>query len=153
VRPAVEQEVRKQEALVLAEQTAEELAERWRDSDDGQGLAADFQTSLITAGEHRRGGAIGAIGPAPAVDRAIFGSEAGDVVGPVAIGDRGVVVARVNGLDLVDPAELEQQLPEVRARLSAERAQQLLRSKINQRRRDTVVEVDNALMERFAPRG
>ena len=30
-----------------------------------------------------------------------------DIVGPVPIGDRGVVVARVNGLDLVDPAELE----------------------------------------------
>ncbi len=153
IRPAVEQEVHKLEALALARQAADQIAERWRSGDSGEALAGEYGTTVIAAADHRRGSAFGAIGPAPAVDLAVFGSGAGEVVGPVSIGDRGVVVARVNELSLVDQAELEQQFPEVRARLSAERAQQLLRSKINQRRRDTVVEVDNQLMERFAPRG
>jgi peptidyl-prolyl cis-trans isomerase D len=153
VRPAVEQEVRKLGALALAQQAASELADRWRSEREAEKLAGEFQTSVIAAEDHRRGAAIGAIGPAPAVDRAVFSSAVGAVVGPVSLGDRGVVVAKVNELTLVDPADLQQQFPEVRARLSAERAQQLLRSKINQRRQDTAIEVDNALMERFAPRG
>ena len=36
-------------------------------------------------------------------------------------------------------------------RLAAERAERLLRSMVNSRRRDTVVTVDNELIERFAP--
>ena len=153
ISPAVEQEVRKRMALALAALAADQLAERWRSGEDGETLAGEYGTTVIAARDHRRGSAIGTIGPAPAVDRAVFGGGADSVVGPISIGDRGVVVARVNGLTLVDPIELEQQFPEMRARLSAERAQQLLRSRINQRRRDTVVEVDNQLMERFAPRG
>ena len=54
---------------------------------------------------------------------------------------------------LIDPAELERQAADGRDRLAAERGQLLLRSMINERRRDTVVTVNNEFMERFAPRG
>jgi hypothetical protein len=56
-------------------------------------------------------------------------------------------------LTLLDDAAMVREGDAVRARLTAERAQQLLRSMLNERRRDTVVVVDNDLMERFAPRG
>jgi hypothetical protein len=39
----------------------------------------------------------------------------------------------------------------LRARLMADRASQLMRSILNERRRDTVVTVDNELLQRFAP--
>jgi hypothetical protein len=62
-----------------------------------------------------------------------------------------VVIAKVRALALVDPAELAAQLDSVRARFMAERAGQLMRSILNERRRDTVVTVDNELLQRFAP--
>jgi hypothetical protein len=108
---------------------------------------------VIEAAQHRRTAGIGAVGPAPAVDQAVFSAAVGDVVGPVRVGDRGVMVAKVNGLTLLDSTAMELEGANVRARLTAERAQYLLRSMINERRRDTVVVVNNDLMERFAPRG
>ena len=63
------------------------------------------------------------------------------------------MVARVDTLNLVDSEEIAQESATVRERLTAQRAQQLLQSMIAERRTDTVVEVDNQLMERFAPRG
>jgi hypothetical protein len=62
-----------------------------------------------------------------------------------------VVVVKVQKLDLVDPDELDDLLENIRARLTADRAAQLMRSILNERRRDTVVTVDTALLERFAP--
>ena len=108
---------------------------------------------MVEAAGHRRGAAIRGIGAAPAVDRAVFRGSAGDVVGPVRIGDRGVVVVKVESLTLVDPADLASETGTARQRLAAERGQLLLRAMINERRRDTVVTVDNDFIERFAPRG
>jgi len=153
VRPEVEQGVRELKALGFAVGAATRLAEKWRGGDDAAELAEELGSNVIEAADHRRGTAIGAVGPSPSVDLAVFAAEAGDVVGPIRIGDRGVVVVRVNNLTLLDPTQLEQEGANVRARLTAERAQQLLRSMINERRRDTVVVVDNDLMERFAPSG
>ena len=87
------------------------------------------------------------------MDATVFAADAGDILGPIQLGDRGVVVARVDTLNLVDFEEIAQESETVRARLTAQRAQQLLQSMIAERRADTVVEVDNQLMERFAPRG
>jgi hypothetical protein len=87
------------------------------------------------------------------VDEAVFGSQEGAVVGPVKTQDRGVVVVRVERLKLADAEELEAEREVIRSQLMRERASRLLESIINERRRDTVVTVNNELMERFAPRG
>jgi hypothetical protein len=81
----------------------------------------------------------------------VFAGTEGDVVGPVSLGDRGVVVAKIGRLDLVDAAELEKNEQQVRATLRSERAQNLLQSMLAERRRTTVVTVNNEFMERFAP--
>jgi hypothetical protein len=153
VQPAVEQEVRKLKALGLAVGAATQLAESWRAGADAEELAQEYGSNVIESPQHRRGAGLGTVGPVPAVDQAIFVASSGDVVGPVRIGDRGVVVAKVNELSLLDPSLVSQEGDAVRARLTSERAQQLLRSMINERRRNTVVVVNNELMERFAPRG
>ena len=153
VRPAVDQEVRKLKALDLAAGAAAEIAGRWRAGGDPQEIAAAHGTSVIEARDHRRGAAVGAIGPAPAVDAAVFAAGAGTVVGPIRIGDRGVVVAKVERLNLIDRAALERDRAGARERLASERGQLLLRALINERRRDTPVTVNNELMERFAPQG
>jgi len=115
------------------------------------GIASIFLTYAAAVG--LIGAAIGALGPAPAVDAAVFGAGVGTVVGPIRIGDRGVVVAKVERLTLIDRATLERDRAGTRERLAAERGQQLLRAMINERRKDTPVTVDDELMERFAPRG
>lgn len=153
VRPAVEQEVRKLKASGLAVGVATSLAQQWRDGRDAGELAEEFGTTVVPIPGFRRGTAIGAIGPAPAVDTVVFSANVGDVLGPVQLGDRGVVVARVDALSLVGPEVIVEEGATARARLTAQRAQQLLQSMIAERRSDTVVEVDNQLMERFAPRG
>jgi parvulin-like peptidyl-prolyl isomerase len=153
VRPAVEQEVRQLKASGLAVGVGTRLAERWREGGDPEQLAEEFGTTVVEVPGYRRGAAVGTIGPAPAVDAKVFAADVGDVLGPIQLGDRGVVVARVDTLNLVDFEEIAQESATVRERLTAQRAQQLLQSMIAERRTDTVVEVDNQLMERFAPRG
>jgi gamma-glutamyltranspeptidase len=88
----------------------------------------------------------------PGVDAAVFAASEGEVLGPITAGiGGGVVVVKVESLTLVDAAELAQSRDDLRARLMAERASQLLRSILNERRRDTVVTVNEELLQRFAP--
>ncbi len=152
VRAAVEQAVRREQALAAAAGRATEIAAEWRDGADGADLAEGLDVALAEARGHRRGSPVTGVGVAPALDRAVFTSAAGTVVGPVQVGDRGAVVARVLELDLVDDAELDRERDRIRQRLVGERAEMLLRSILNERRRDTVVTVNNELMERFSNR-
>ena len=88
----------------------------------------------------------------PGLDGAVFAASEDEVLGPITAGIAGgVVVARVGALDLVDPFELASSRDDLRARLMTERGAQLMRSIINERRRDTVITVDEQLLERFAP--
>jgi len=152
VRAAVEQAVRRQKALAAAAERADEIAAEWRAGAAGAGLADGLDTTLAEARGHRRGSPVTGVGVAPALDRAVFAAEPDTVVGPVQVGDRGAAVARVLELDLVGDAELERERDRIRERLVTERAEMLLRSILNERRRDTVVTVNNELMERFSNR-
>jgi hypothetical protein len=100
---------------------------------------------------HRRGGPIGSFGAVPTIDGAAFSSQAESVLEPQVVGDRGVVVVKVNTVNLVEDSEIEDQMESLRSRLMAERGSQLLRSIIEERRRNTAVTVDNDLLQRFAP--
>jgi len=152
VRPEVEQKLRRERAVELATQQGRELANRWRGGEDGTTLATEFGSIVTEASQHRRGQVIGSLGVMPSLDRAVFAAGEGEVIGPLQAGIAGgVVVARVESLDLVDPVELAELRDDLRARLMADRAGQLMRSILNERRRDTVVTVDNELLQRFAP--
>jgi hypothetical protein len=152
VRPEVEQKLRRERAVELATQQGRELATRWLGGEDGTTLATEFGSIVTEARQHRRGQVIGSLGVMPSLDRAVFAAGEGEVIGPIQAGIAGgVVVARVESLDLVDPVELTELRDDLRARLMADRAGQLMRSILNERRRDTVVTVDNQLLQRFAP--
>ena len=77
----------------------------------------------------------------------------GGIIGPIRIGDRGAVVARVETLRLIGSEEMASERDPVRARLLAERAQQLLIAIVNERRRDTVVTADDAFRQAFNRQG
>jgi peptidyl-prolyl cis-trans isomerase D len=151
VRAEVEQRLRRKRALDLAAEEAERLAARWREGGTAQELAKAFEGSPVEARDHRWGQPIGAIGSAIALDEAVFNAAPNDLVGPLRIAERGVAVARIITLDLVDEETVASELEGARAQLRAERAQQLLQSILNERRRGTVVTVNNELLARFAP--
>jgi len=151
VRAQVEQKLKRDKAIEIAAEQGRLLAARWRQGEDAGVLAEEFGSSVSEARDHRRGAAVGAIGVAPALDDAVFESEVGVVLDPVTIGLRGVVVAKVLDLTKVSAEELDRELEATRSQLMAEQANQLLRSILNERRRETVITVDNELMQRFAP--
>jgi peptidyl-prolyl cis-trans isomerase D len=152
VRMQVEQKLRRERAVEIATARGSELADRWRAGEDGAELATAFGSNLTEARDHRRGQVIGALGVMPGVDAAVFAASEGEVLGPMKAGiGGGVVVLKVSSLTLVDEAEFAQSSDDLRARLMAERASQLLRSILNERRRETVVTVNEELLQRFAP--
>jgi peptidyl-prolyl cis-trans isomerase D len=151
VQAVVEQTLRRERALELTLAEGRKLAERWRQGEDGEALASDFDSVVTQAEDHRRGAAVGTFGVIPSLDDQVFQAQAGEVLEPLDAGGRGVVVVKVRDLELVDPVELENSRDDLRARLMAERAGQLMRSILNDRRRETVVTVDNELLQRFSP--
>ena len=151
VRTKVEQTLRRERALALTVEDGRQLAERWRLGEDGAALAAEIGSAVTEARDHRRGAPVGTLGVIPALDHEVFSAEEGQILDPITAGGRGVVVVKLKKLDLVDPAELVDLLDDIRARLMADRAGQLMRSILNQRRRDTVVTVNTELLQRFAP--
>jgi len=151
VRVEVEQTLRRERALDLTLAKGQELAERWRQGEDGTTLAAEFASVVTEAQDHRRGAAVGTFGVIPSLDDHVFRARAGEILDPLDARGRGVVVVKVLDLELVDPVAFANSLEDIRARLMAERAGQLMRSILNERRRDTVVTVDNELLQRFSP--
>lgn len=152
VRTAVEQKLRRERAIELATEQGRILAERWSEGEDGAVLAAEVGSSVTEAREHRRGQLVGTLGVLSGLDGAVFSAAEGGVVGPIEAGaSGGIVVAKVESLELVDAAEFAGARDDLRARLMADRAGQLMRSILNERRRDTVVTVNDELLQRFAP--
>jgi hypothetical protein len=153
VRREVEQNLRRERALDMAGDRAAELAVELGDGADVEALADQFGGTLARARDHRWGTPVGAIGSTTGLDRAVFTGTEGEVIGPIRIGDRGAVVARIETLRLLGPDEMAAEREPVRARLIAERAQQLLISMVNERRRDTVVSADEAFRQAFQRQG
>jgi peptidyl-prolyl cis-trans isomerase D len=149
VRAEVEQHLRRERALELAAASGQEMVSRLRGDGDIEEIAESSGGTVFEARDHRRGATVPGVGSAIALDEAVFSATDGSVVGPIALGDRGVVGARIERLDLVDRQELDENLEQVRSTLRSERAQNLLQSMLAERRRNTVVTVNNEFMERF----
>jgi hypothetical protein len=152
VRTEVEQKLRRERAVEKATDQGRQLADRWRGGEDGATLATEYGSNVTETRQHRRGQVVGALGVMPGLDGVVFTASEGEVLGPITAGRAGgVVVAKVSSLDLVDPVELASSRDDIRARLMTERGAQLMRSILNERRRDTVVTVDDEILQRFAP--
>jgi peptidyl-prolyl cis-trans isomerase D len=153
VRLQVEQDLRRELAIDIAAARAADLGRRWSEGGDATTLAEEFDGTASQARDHRWGQPVGSIGPAAALDEAVFSGVEGEVTGPVLIGGRGAAVARVETLRRLGPDELTSTRDAVRARLVAERAQLLLVAILNERRRDTVVTADEEFRRAFDRQG
>jgi len=107
VRTEVEQTLRRERALALTLEEGRVLAERWRLGEDGTTLAAEIGSAVTEARGHRRGALVGTLGVIRALDLEVFSAAEGEVLDPINAGGRGVVVVKVQKLDLVDPDELD----------------------------------------------
>ncbi len=152
-RDEVEQRLGREKAMALAEEKAGELAAAWKAGEDPKTLAEANDTTVVEAPNHRRGAAFGALGVVPALDAEVFSAGEGDVIGPVTVPERGVIVARVERLTLVSPEELAAQREQKRRQLMNQRADQLMTALVNERRRETTVTVNTELVAQFAPKG
>lgn len=151
VRAEVEQELRREKALDLTMVTAAEIADKWRAGEAADTLAEEYGGTSNQIRDHSRGAAIGGLGGALALDDLVFAASEGSVIGPVELGNRGVVVARVERVQTMDSAQFAEQRDDIYNRLKVQRAQSLLQSIMDERRRDTVITVNDELMDRYEP--
>jgi hypothetical protein len=105
----------------------------------------------VAVDAHRRGAAWSTLGVLPAVDEAVYTAEPGSIVGPIAVQDRGSVVARIEALQRLTDAEISEAREEIRARLMAERADLLLQAMVAERRREMTVTVNQDFVNLFSP--
>jgi len=90
---------------------------------------------VVDVPEFGRGGSIQGLGFAPGVAEAALGAEQGDLVGPLEV-PQGALLFEVTERRGFDPAELQRQREDIRARVAGERAERLLSSLILERRRE-----------------
>lgn len=152
-RTEVEQSLRRDGAMAMALEQGQAVAAAWREGGDIAVLAQENNTTVVDVPAHRRGSAYGSLGVMPSLDAEVFAAEVGAVIGPVTLAERGVVLAGVDELTLVDPSEIEGEREVKRRQLMGERADRLMSSIINERRRETSVTVNTQLVAQFAPAG
>ncbi len=153
VRDQVAAKVMAAKALAAAREKAAELARRWSEGAEAADLAKEVGGTVNPARAHRRGQPIPGAGPAPALDAEVFRASTGDVVGPVELNENTVVVAKILALNTLSPEEVRSALASTRESLEAERANEILGALLEKRRKETVITVDQQVIERFAPRG
>ncbi len=154
VRTQVAQMLTRRRAVEKAMEKATSLAAEWRSGANADTLAAEVGSTVVKARDHHRATAVpGGIGTAADLDEAVFAAADNEVVGPVELLERGAVIAKVERVVRVEPSQLASEKEVVRTQLVNEKASQLLRSILNERRRDTVVAVNSELIDRFAPQG
>lgn len=142
----------KEKALEMARGKASELAAAWKAGKDVEALAKKMGVAVTPVRGHKRGQPIPGVGVSAELDEAVFGASKDAVVGPVSLPGRGAAVAKVVALTVLSPEELKAAMGAVRKNLEDQRVNNLISSILEERRRNTVITVDQKLIDRFAPR-
>jgi hypothetical protein len=136
----------------MARGKASELAAAWKAGKDVEALAKKMGVAVTPVRGHKRGQPIPGVGVSAELDEAVFGAAKDAVVGPVSVPRRGAAVAKVVALTVLSPEELKAAMGAVRKNLEDQRVNNLISSILEERRRNTVITVDQKLIDRFAPR-
>lgn len=151
IKDKVAGSVVREKALRMAEEKAAELAKAWKAGKDIEKLAKKTGATVTPVKGHKRGQPIAGLGPSNVLDDAVFGASTGQVVGPITVPKRGSAVARIEALTVLSPEELRAALGATRKSLEDQRVNNLISSILEERRRNTVITVDQQLIDRFAP--
>lgn len=150
-RPAVEQAAKRQKAT----EQLEAAFARQRSAAPTEAIGALAEEYGVTAREvadHKRGQAIPGVGTSQELETAAFSTPEGGVTEPVVVSDRGVAIAKVTAKKSVDPALLARDKDSLRESIVQERVQRLLAAMILEQRRESPLDVNPDVMDRFKPR-
>jgi peptidyl-prolyl cis-trans isomerase D len=122
----------------------------------GMLLTADFEKVAPTIGgsyqkltEHRRGAAMPGVGAADPLEDPLFATPVQGLTPVVAIGERGVAIARVTAKKTVDAATMAKEKASLRASMVQDELQKLLTSVLSEAKRENPVTINTQLMDRF----
>jgi peptidyl-prolyl cis-trans isomerase D len=102
--------------------------------------------------DHKRDTPIAGVGPSPALEEAVFATPQGGLTPVIAIGQRGVAVARVTAKKTMDPAAFAREKDALRTSMVQDELQRLLGSLLAEARREHPVTINTELLDRFKRR-
>jgi peptidyl-prolyl cis-trans isomerase D len=112
-------------------------------------LAAALHGKVENVKDHHRGTALPGGGTSKAMDDAVFATLVGGTTPVVAIGDRGVALAHVTALSLMDPTKFAAEKESLRKSMVQEETQNLLYAMLQDARKEFPVVINPEMMERF----
>jgi peptidyl-prolyl cis-trans isomerase D len=99
--------------------------------------------------DHHRGSSIPGVGMSDQLEEAIFATPALGVTPVVAVGERGVAVARVTAKKAVDAATLVTEKSALRQSMVQDQLEKLLASVLSEAKRENPVTINNEVVDRF----
>jgi peptidyl-prolyl cis-trans isomerase D len=115
-------------------------------------VATAVRGRVETAKEHHRGAALPGGGSSKAMDEAVFTTPVGGTTKAVSIGDRGVAVAHITALSLMDQTKFATDKDGLRKSLIQEQSQNLLYAMLQDARKEFPVVINPEVLERFKAR-
>jgi peptidyl-prolyl cis-trans isomerase D len=119
-------------------------------------LTANLETEAPALGgsfqripDHRRGAAMPGVGAADPLEDVLFGTPVQALTPVVAIGERGVAIARVTAKKTIDATTFAKDKASVRDSMVQDELQKLLSSMLAEAKREHPVTVNNQLLDRF----
>ncbi len=116
------------------------------------GQAAALGGAVQTVNDHRRGTAIPGVGMAPRLEDAVFATAVNGLTPAVAVGERGVAIARVTGAKAFDPAAFAKEKAALRDSMVRDEMQKLVTSMIVEAKRENPVTINSEFVDRFKPK-
>jgi peptidyl-prolyl cis-trans isomerase D len=117
-----------------------------------EAVAKDLKLTVVKPEAFGKSGPIPGLGSERALLDAVFGGSAGEVKGPVGLGDRGAVALRIVEKTTLDRAALDAQKERIRESLRAQKASRLVQALLQQQRAERKIEVNREVLRRFDTR-
>jgi peptidyl-prolyl cis-trans isomerase D len=118
-----------------------------------EAAAKDLKLSVEKPEAFGKNGPIPGLGAARAVLDAAFAGNAGEMKGPVAMGDRGAVAVRIVEKTPFDKAAFDAQKEKIRESLRAQKSGRLVQALLQAQRASMKIEVNREMLRRFDPKG
>lgn len=114
-------------------------------------LAAAYGVQVTPVKDHYRGTSIPGVGVSQALEEAVFATPVGGVTEVVAVGERGVALAKVEAKKVVTPEEVAAGREALRRSMVEDELSKLLDAMLAEAKRNQPMTVNRDLLERFRP--
>lgn len=114
--------------------------------------AAGLGGTVQTVADHRRGGSVPGVGVSRNLDDAVFATPVSALTPVVAVGERGVAVARVTAIKLFDAQAFAKEKTALRDSMAKEELNRMLSAVLAEAKRANPVIVNPEVVDRFKPK-